>query len=214
MRRWAAAHFRRLRRLLPSRQSSRRRLSVRTTSGTIDPSQTSRSCPSSSSVQHTNRLLATLIDISSFQSCCPPTGNTDQLKRLQSGSCRTSTRRQTRAPSPCSAFSTSVPRSTRSTRVRHGQPSHPPWSTYSRLRDWGTGHPVDRILSDGTQSIRVVQRSHFKDCTSHLRCAAGVRPGADPLYLVLGCSHRHRSALTLWHPCASVFKLLQHCMGK
>ena len=48
--------------------------------------------------------------------------------------------------------------------------------TWARLRDWGTGHPVDRILSDGTQSIRAVQRSHIKDCTSHLRCAAGVRP--------------------------------------
>ena len=115
MRRWAAALFRRLRRLLPSRQSSRRRLSIHRTSGTIDPSQTSRSCPSSSSVRHTNRLLATSIDTSSFQSCSPPTGNTDQLKRLQSRSCRTSTRRQTRAPSPCSAFSTSVPRSTQST---------------------------------------------------------------------------------------------------
>ena len=115
MRRWAAAHFRRLKRLLPSRQSSRRRLSIRTTSGTIDPSQTSRSCPSSSSVRHTNRLLATSIDTSSFQSCSPPTGNTDQPKRQQSRSCRTSTRRQTRAPSPWSAFSTSVRRSTRST---------------------------------------------------------------------------------------------------
>ena len=43
---------------------------------------------------------------------------------------------------------------------------------------------MDRILSDGTQSIRAVQRSHFKDCTSHLRCAAGVRPGADLLYQI------------------------------
>ena len=62
-----------------------------------------------------NKLLATLIDINSFRSYNLPTGNIDQPKQLQLRSCRTFTRRQTRAPSPFSAFSTSVPRLTRST---------------------------------------------------------------------------------------------------
>ena len=61
--------------------------------------------------------------------------------------------------------------------LRQAENIHVSGHTWARLRDWGTGHPVDRILPDGTQSIRAVQRSHFKDCTSHLRCAAGVRPG-------------------------------------
>ena len=35
---------------------------------------------------------------------------------------------------------------------------------------------MDRVISDRTQSIRAVQRGHLKDCTSHLRRAARVRP--------------------------------------
>ena len=188
--RWAAALFRHLKRLLPSRQSLRRRLWIRTTSGTIGPFQTSRSYPSSSSARHTNKLLATLIGFHSLQSCSPPTGSTDQLKQLQLRSCWTSTRRRTRVLSTSSAFSTLVPRSTQSTI----NPS-------ARLRGQWIGHPVDWVLPHGTQPIRAVQRGHFKDCTSPLRCAAGIRPGVDPgvdtLHLLLGRSHRHRSSSRL-----------------
>ena len=51
-----------------------------------------------------------------------------------------------------------------------------------------------RQTNHGTQSIRAVQRGHLKDCTSHLRRAARICPGADPFYLLLGWSRRHRSA--------------------
>ena len=77
--------------------------------------QTWRSFLSFWSVRHTNKLLATLTDFNSFQSCSLPTGNIGQPRQLQSRLCPTFTRRQMRAPSPFSAFSTSAPRSTRST---------------------------------------------------------------------------------------------------
>ena len=50
---------------------------------------------------------------------------------------------------------------------------------------------LEQVLPHGTQSIRVVQRGHLKDCT---RCVAGVRPGADPLHLLLGRGRHHHSA--------------------
>ena len=125
MHRWAAALFRQLRRPLPSLRFLRRRLSIRTISATIAPFRTWRSCQSFRSARHTNKLLATSIDFNSFRSYNLPTGNIDLLKQLQLKSCRTFTRRQMRAPSPFSAFLTSMPRLTRSTiaflldRLRH-----------------------------------------------------------------------------------------------
>ena len=125
-----------------------------------------------------NKLLATSIDFNSIQSFNLPTGNIDLLKQLQLRSCRTFMRRQMRALSRTfSAFRTSVPRLTR---------SHSTRSTRARLRCQGTGQSVDRVLSHRMQSIRAVQLGHFKDCTSHLRCATRVRSGADPLHILLG----------------------------
>ena len=81
------------------------------------------------------------------------------------------------APSLFSAFSTSAPRSTRSTIAFYSIALRT--TTVS-----GTGHSVDRVIPHGTQSIRAVQRGHLEDCTSHLRHAARVRPGADPFHLL------------------------------
>ena len=53
---------------------------------------------------------------------------------------------------------------------------------------------MDRVLSHRTQSIHAVQRGHLKDCTSHLRCAAGVRPGVDPLHILHGWSRCHHQS--------------------
>ena len=95
-----------------------------------------------------------------------------------------------RAPSPFSAFSTSAPRSTRSTiRIRLDRLAS---TTLRHARELSIQW-TDSYLT-GRMSIRSVQRGHLKDCTSHLRCAAGVRPGADPFYhFQLGRSSRHRS---------------------
>ena len=62
------------------------------------------------------------------------------------------------------------------------------------------------VISHWTQSIRAVQRSQLKHCTSNLRRAARVRPGADPLHFLIGRSRRHRSASGL--PSASVRRRL------
>ena len=68
--------------------------------------------------------------------------------------------------------------------------------------DYGIGglaiHWIESFLMGRSQFVRfkgsLQGLYQSKDCTSHLRCAAGVRPRADPLYLVLRCSHRYRSA--------------------
>ena len=124
-----------------------------------------------------------------------PTGNIDLLKQLQSrwllwrlrsGRCELCHPSRPSRPQCC---------------VWHGWPSHSTRSTQARLRCQGTDHSMNRVLSHRTQSIRTVQQGHLKDCTSHLRCAAGVRPGADPLHILLGWSRCHRSASGLQSAC-------------
>ena len=139
------------------------------------------------SVRRTNKLFATLTDFNYFQSCSLPTGNIGQpngynqghVRRLRGGRCRL--RHSSRPSRP-------------QRRVRHGRPSHSTRLPCAWLRYQGAGHSVDRVIPHGTQSIRAVQRGHLKDCTSNLRRATRVRPGADPFYLLLGRSRRHRSA--------------------
>ena len=175
--RWAAVLSQHLKRPLPSLQFTRRLLSIRTISATTDLFQTWRSYLSFLSVQRTNKLFTTATDFNYFQSCSLPTGNIGQPKQLQSRSCPTFTRRQMQAPSLFSAFSILAPRLTLST-----------IAIYSiALRTTsisGEDHSVDRV-PHGTQSIRAVQRGHLKNCTSHLRRASRVRPGADPSIILI-----------------------------
>ena len=66
-------------------------------------------------LERMKKLFVSLTDFNYLQSYSLPTGNIGQLKQLQSRLCPTFTKRQTLAPLPFSAFSTSAPRSTRST---------------------------------------------------------------------------------------------------
>ena len=119
--------------------------------------------------------------------CLPEIWNIDQPKQLQLRSCRTFTRRQMRAPSPFSAFSTSVPRSdTVAHRILLDRLKH----------DYGVGglaiQWIESYLTGRSQFVRYNKVT--SKTTSHLRCAAGVRPGADPLHILLDRSRCHRSA--------------------
>ena len=185
--RWAAVLSQHLKGPLPSLQFSSRRLSIRTISATTDPFQTWRSYLSSLSVRRTNKLFATLTDFNYSQSCSLPSG------KYQSTETAT-IKVMSDVYEAADAGSVTLRPSRPHRRVRHGRPSHSAWA---RLRCHGTSHLVDRVIPHGTQSIRAVQRGHLKDCTSQLRCASRVRPGADTLYLLLGRSRRHRSTARL-----------------
>ena len=94
------------------------------------------------------------------------------LKRLQLRSCRTFTRRQMRALSPFLAFSTSAPRSTRSTIAFYSIDS----STTTVSADWSfSGLSL-------IQSIRAVQRGHLRDYQSPPVCHRGPSWGRSSSY--------------------------------